>query len=87
MEPETISPDDAPIDCIMTFSPRAFLRLVAPDRPTAIMAIGMAASNTCPTFSPRKAAAAENITAMMTPHVTDHTVTSLYCLSADMRGM
>lgn len=29
------------------------LRLAAPDTPTAMMAMGMAASNTCPTFSPR----------------------------------
>ena len=36
----------APIDWMMTFSPKAFLRLKAFDRPTAMIAMGMAASNT-----------------------------------------
>ena len=40
----------------MTFSPKAFLRLNALESPTAIIDIGMAASKTCPTFNPRKAA-------------------------------
>ena len=39
--------------------------------PTAMMAIGMAASKTCPTLRPRKAAAAEKTTAMTTPIVTE----------------
>ena len=46
MAPATITPEQAPIDWIITFSPNAFFRLAAPDTPTAIMAIGMAASNT-----------------------------------------
>ena len=46
MAPATITPEQAPIDWIITFSPSAFFRLAAPDTPTAIMAIGMAASNT-----------------------------------------
>ena len=53
MAPATITPELAPMDWIMTFSPNAFLRLAAPYTPTAIIAIGMAASNTCPTFNPR----------------------------------
>ena len=51
--PATITPLEEPIDWIITFSPSAFLRLSADDKPTAMMAIGIAASNTCPTFSPR----------------------------------
>ena len=51
--PATTMPDDAPIDCTITFSPRAFFRFIALDNPTAMIAIGIAASNTCPTFSPR----------------------------------
>ena len=39
--------------------------------PTAMMAMGMAASKTCPTFRPRKAAAAEKMMAIRTPIVTE----------------
>lgn len=74
------------MDWMMTFSPKAPFRLVALDTPTAMMAIGMAASNTCPTFSPRKAAAAEKIIAMMIPHETDRKLTSGYSLSGDING-
>ena len=74
--PATITPEQAPMDWIITFSPNAFFRLAAPDSPTAIMAIGMAASNTWPTFKPKNAAAAEKITAMTMPHETDHALTS-----------
>ena len=51
--PATITPEQAPMDWMITFSPNAFLRLAAPETPTAIMAIGMAASNTWPTFNPK----------------------------------
>ena len=51
--PATTAPEQAPIDCMMTFSPSALLRRAAVDTPTAMIAMGMAASNTCPTFSPR----------------------------------
>ncbi len=34
-----------------------------------MMAMGMAASNTCPIFRPRKAAAAEKTTAMIRPRI------------------
>ena len=44
--PATTAPEQAPIDWMMTFSPRALLRLAAVDTPTAMMAMGMAASNT-----------------------------------------
>ena len=53
MAPATTAPEQAPIDWMITFSPRALLRLAAVDTPTAMMAIGMAASNTCPTLRPR----------------------------------
>ena len=76
MAPATTAPEQAPIDCMMTFSPSPCLRRAAVDTPTAMMAIGIAASNTCPTFSPRYAAAAENSTAISIPHVTDHAFTS-----------
>ena len=53
MAPATTLPEQAPIDWMMTFSPKALERLAAVLTPTAMMAIGMAASKTCPTFSPR----------------------------------
>ena len=46
MAPATITPEQAPMDWIITFSPSAPLRLATLDTPTAIMAIGIAASNT-----------------------------------------
>ncbi len=75
--PATIPPEQEPMDCIMTFSPRAFFLPSALLRPTAIIAIGIAASNTCPTFSPRKAAAAEKTMVIRSPIHTDQGVTSL----------
>ena len=74
--PATITPEHAPIDCIITFCPMAFFFFSAPDRPTAMMAIGIAASNTCPTLRPRYAAAALNTTANISPIVTEYGVTS-----------
>ena len=53
MAPATTAPEQAPIDWMMTFSPSALERWAAVLTPTAMMAMGMAASNTCPTFSPR----------------------------------
>ena len=53
MEPATMAPEQAPMLCMITFSPRALLRLAAVDTPTAMIAIGMAASNTWPTLRPR----------------------------------
>ena len=44
--PATTAPEQAPILWMITFSPSAFLRFVADDRPMAIIAIGIAASNT-----------------------------------------
>ena len=46
MAPATITPEQAPIDWIITFCPSAPSFFSALDRPTAIMAMGMAASNT-----------------------------------------
>ena len=74
--PATIAPEHDPIDWIITFSPSAFLRLSPLDSPTAMIAIGIAASNTCPTLRPRYAAAAEKITVIMMPRLTDQGVTS-----------
>jgi hypothetical protein len=74
--PATITPDADPIDWIITFSESAFLRFVKKEIPTAIIAIGIAASKTCPIFNPKYAAAAENKTAKKSPHATDQTVTS-----------
>ena len=86
MAPATTAPEQAPMLCMMTFSPNALERLAAVDTPTAMMAMGMAASNTCPTFSPRYAAAAEKSIAIITPHVTDHAFTSGYSLLGDIMG-
>ena len=44
--PATTAPEQAPILWMITFSPMAFLRWVACCKPMAMMAIGMAASNT-----------------------------------------
>ena len=51
--PATTAPEHPPMDCMMTFcpSPSFFPRALV--RPTAMMAIGMAASKTCPTRRPR----------------------------------
>ena len=76
MAPATIAPEHEPMDCIITFSPNEFFLPSALERPTAIMAIGMAASNTCPTRNPRNAAAAENRIVISSPMVTDHGETS-----------
>ena len=51
--PATTAPEQAPILWIITFSPSALRRLAAVEAPTAIMAIGIAASKTWPTFSPK----------------------------------
>ena len=71
MAPATTIPDEAPIDWIITFCPMAFFFFNAPDTPTAMIAIGIAASNTCPTFSPRYAAAALKIIAITRPIITE----------------
>ncbi len=69
--PATITPDEAPIDWMMTFCP-SMLRLPSTlPMPTAMMAIGIAASKTWPTFRPRKAAAAEKRMAIATPIATE----------------
>ena len=49
----TITPEQAPIDWMITFCPRASFLPSALDSPTAMMAIGIAASNTWPTRNPR----------------------------------
>ena len=71
MAPATMTPDEAPIDWMMTFCPSMFFLPRMLPMPTAMMAMGMAASNTCPTFRPRKAAAAEKTTAISTPMTTE----------------
>ncbi len=87
MAPATIAPEHEPMDCIITFSPSEFLRPSALESPTAIIAIGIAASNTCPTFSPRKAAAAENSTVIRSPRHTDHGVTSGQFFPGERSGL
>ena len=42
--PATITPEQAPIDWMITFRPKGFFFLSLADRPTAIIAIGIAAS-------------------------------------------
>ncbi len=74
IEPATISPEAAPIDCTMTFSRIVDLRGSATPIPTARIAIGIAASKTWPTFRPRNAAAAEKTIAMIRPSVTERGV-------------
>ena len=71
MAPATIDPEHAPMDWMMTFWPSPPFLPRAPVTPTAMMAIGMAASNTWPTLRPRYAAAAENITTMIRPMTTE----------------
>ena len=71
MAPATITPDEAPIDWMMTFCPSMFFLPSTVPMPTAMMAIGMAASNTWPTLRPRNAAAAEKTTAIATPMRTE----------------
>ena len=46
MAPATITPELAPMDWMITFSDSGLLRLAMVEIPTAMMAIGMAASNT-----------------------------------------
>ena len=84
--PATTAPEHAPMLCMMTFSPSGLWRFAAVDTPTAMIAMGIAASNTCPTRSPRYAAAAEKTIAMSIPHVTDHAFTSGYCLCGFITG-
>ncbi len=69
--PATITPEQAPILCMITFCPKAPSFLSAPVRPTAMIEIGIAASNTWPTFSPRYAAAALKIMAISRPMPTE----------------
>ena len=71
MAPATMTPDEAPIDWMMTFCPSMFFLPISEPQPTAMMAIGMAASKTWPTFRPRKAAAAEKMTAITRPIPTE----------------
>ena len=71
MAPATITPEQDPMLWIITFCPRAFFFLSAELRPTAMMAMGMAASNTWPTFSPRYAAAALKTMAINRPIPTE----------------
>ena len=53
MAPATMEPEQAPMDWMMTFWPRPPFLPNAPVTPTAMMAMGMAASNTWPTLRPR----------------------------------
>ena len=46
MAPATMTPELAPMDWMSTFSDKGLLRLANVEAPTAMMAIGMAASKT-----------------------------------------
>src|SRR5208283_2566759 len=72
---------------MITFCPRAFFFFATVESPTARIAIGIAASKTCPIFKPEYAAAAENNTAMTIPHPTDQPVISGGVWSAVMIGV
>ena len=71
MAPATTEPEHPPMDWMMTFCPRPPFLPNALVRPTAMIAIGIAASNTCPTFSPRYAAAAEKMMTITSPTQTE----------------
>ena len=87
IEPATMSPEAAPIDCTMTFSSRVERRFGMRPMPTARIAIGIAASNTCPTLKPRKAAAAEKTAAMITPSTTERGVHSAIWIECGTTGV
>ena len=53
MAPATTTPEQAPMLWIITFWPSPPFFFKAPVTPTAMMAMGIAASNTCPTLRPR----------------------------------
>ncbi len=53
MAPATMTPELAPMDWMMTFCPSILSFFISVPIPTAMMAIGIAASNTCPTFNPK----------------------------------
>ena len=86
MAPATTTPEHAPMLWMMTFWARESFFLSMPVTPTAMIAMGMAASKTCPTLSPRYAAAAENRTVINSPIVTEYGVTSSGRLSGLRRG-
>ena len=86
MAPATTAPLQPPILWIITFCGRPCLRPRAPVRPTAMMAMGMAASNTWPTFRPRYAAAALNRITIKMPTPTEYGVASAYFSVGDRRG-
>ena len=71
MAPATTAPEQPPMDWIMTFWLRPCLSPRAPVRPTAMIAMGIAASNTWPTLRPRYAAAALKRITIRTPIPTE----------------
>ena len=71
MAPATMTPEQDPMLWMMTFWANPFFLFSAPVRPTAIMDMGMAASNTWPTLSPKYAAAAEKMTVISSPTPTE----------------
>ena len=84
--PATTTPEHAPMLWIITFcASESFLPSI-PVTPTAMIAMGIAASKTCPTLRPRYAAAAENRIVINRPIVTEYGVTSRGFLSGPSRG-
>ena len=76
MAPATTIPEQAPMDWMIIFSRIVLFLLKRPAIPTARMAIGIAASKTWATLSPRKAAAPEKRAAITVPQITERKVTS-----------
>ncbi len=76
IEPATTRPEAAPIDCMMTFSSSVERRGSTTPMPTAMIAMGIAASNTCPALRPRNAAAAENSADIARPSQSERAVNS-----------
>ena len=85
--PATTAPEHPPMLWIITFWASESFFLSAPVRPTAMIAMGMAASNTWPTLRPRYAAAALNRITIRTPTATEYGVTSEYFLFGSRSGL
>ena len=72
--PATTAPDAPPMPVMMTFSRSVDRRRYTRARPIARIEIGIAASMTCPTFSPEYADATVKMTPKTTPQPIDRHV-------------
>ena len=75
------------MDWMMTFSPSAFLRLAAPDTPTAIMASGDGGFEYLSNFQSEESRCRTEQDGHDESPDTDQGVTSRYCLSGDRMGL